>query len=109
MQTPLVIFPPKTPSKELYLIGFRLDPAAEGPQFYTLIGSEGENESPITLGDRILFFRQPSDASQALGASDNGFSDVRPVPGELELLCDISEALYVANQEARTPMVCCSS
>ena len=31
--------------------------------------------------------------------SDNGFSDLRPVPTELELLCDLGHALYVANQE----------
>ena len=99
MDSPLVTFPPKALSKELYLIGFRMDPDAEGPQFYTLIGSEGENERPITKGDRVLFFRKPGDALKALTASDNGFSDVRPVPTELELLCDISEALYVANQE----------
>ena len=31
--------------------------------------------------------------------SDNGFGDVRPVPTELELVCDIGGALYVANAE----------
>jgi hypothetical protein len=100
MNSQVVTFPPKALSKELFLIGFRVDPAAEGPQFYTLIGSEGENERPITKGDRILFFRRPGDALKALSASDNGFSEVRPVPTELELLCDVSEALYVANQAA---------
>jgi hypothetical protein len=98
MESELVAFPPKTLSRELYLIGFRVDPAAEGPQFYTLIGSEGDSERPIAKGDRILFFRRPADALKALKASDNGFGDLRPVPTELELLCDISEALYVANQ-----------
>jgi hypothetical protein len=100
MNSSLVTFPPTALSKELYLIGFRMDPDAEGPQFYTLIGSEGENERPITKGDRILFFRRPGDALKALSASDNGFSEVRPVPTDLELLCDISEALYVTNQAA---------
>jgi hypothetical protein len=99
MDSPLVAFPPKVFNKELYLIGFRVDPGADGPQFYTLIGSEGESERPITRDDRVLFFRQPADALKALAASDNGFRDVRPVPVELELLCDVSEALYVANQE----------
>jgi hypothetical protein len=76
-----------------------MDPAMEGAQFYTLIGSEGEGERPITCGDRVLFFRSPAGAARALAASDNGFSDVRPVPAELELLCDVGGALYVANQE----------
>jgi hypothetical protein len=100
MDSQMVAFPPKTLSRELYLIGFRLDPSAEGPQFYTLIGSEGDSERPIAKDDRILFFRHPSDALKALNASDNGFGDLRPVPTELELLCDIGEALYVANQES---------
>jgi hypothetical protein len=99
MDSELVSFPPKSLNRELFLIGFRMDPGTEGPQFYTLIGSEGDSERPITKGDRILFFRQPGDAPLALAASDNGFGDVRPVPTELELLCDIGEALYVANQE----------
>lgn len=99
MNSSLVTFPPKTPSRELYLIGFRVDPEAEGPQFYTLICSEGDSERPITRDGRVLFFHKPSEASSALAKSDNGFSDVRPVPAELELLCDIGEALYVANQK----------
>jgi len=99
MDSQMVAFPPKILNRELYLIGFRIDPAAEEPQFYTLIGSEGESERPITRGDRILFFRRPEDALKALTASDNGFGDLRPAPTELELLCEIGAALYVANQE----------
>ncbi|HVJ06436.1 MAG TPA: hypothetical protein VM578_12250 [Candidatus Saccharimonadales bacterium] len=99
MNKQFVTFPPKAVSRELYLIGFRLDPTAEGPQFYTLIGVDDGSECPITRGDRILFFRTPDDALKALVASDNGFRDVRPLPTELELLCDIGEALYVANAE----------
>jgi hypothetical protein len=99
MNSPLVELPPKNPDRELYLIGFRFDPAAESPQFYTLIGSEGEEERPITRGDRILFFRKPRDAARALAACENGFRHVRPVPAELELLCDVGGAMHVANQE----------
>lgn len=99
MDSPLVAFPPKILNQELYLIGFRVDPSADNPQFYTLMGSEGETERPICRDNRVLFFRRPGDALKALAASDNGFRDVRPVPTELELLCDVGEALYVANQE----------
>src|ERR1017187_7895322 len=99
MDNQLVAFPPKKLERELYLIGFRMDPGAEGPQFYTLIGSEGDGERPITRGGRVLFFRRLEAAGKALAASDNGFSDVCPAPGELELLCDVGEALHVANQE----------
>jgi len=99
MDSQFVSFPPKPIERELYLIGFRMDPTVEGPQFYTLIGSAGQSEVPISKGDRILFFRKPADAARALAASDNGFASVRPVPKELELLCDISQALYVVDQE----------
>jgi hypothetical protein len=99
MDNQLVAFPPKKIERELYLIGFRIDPGAEGAQFYTLIGSEGDGERPITRGGRLLFFRTPAMAGKALAASDNGFGDAGPAPEELELLCDIGEALHVANQE----------
>ena len=98
MNRQLVNLPATEPARELYLIGFRLDPAAEAPQFYTLMGSEGEDERPIAREGRVLFFRKPSQAARALAASDNGFRQVRPVPRELELLCDIAGALHVANQ-----------
>ncbi len=100
MDSQFVAFPPKVLVRELYLIGFRVDPTADGPQFCTLIGSEGDGERPITKGDRLLFFRKPTDAAKALEESDNGFEDVRPVPTELELLCEISEVLYLVNSEA---------
>jgi hypothetical protein len=99
MDEQLVAFPPKKLERELYLIGFRMDPGAEGAEFYTLIGSEGDGERPITRGGRLLFFRTPGAAGRALAASDNGFGDAGPAPEELELLCDIGAALHVANQE----------
>ena len=99
MNRELVSFPPKTAPRELYLIGFHLDPAAEGSQFYTLIGYGDSGEQPITQDGRVLLFRNPADGLKALIASDNGFSDLRTVPEELELMCDISGALYVANAE----------
>jgi len=36
---------------------------------FTLIGSEGESERPITAGGRILFFHTPQAAAQALAAT----------------------------------------
>jgi hypothetical protein len=99
MSSDLVQFPPAPPTRQIYLIGFRLDPGAEQPQFYTLMGDEGESERPITREGRILFFRHPKDARKALKESDNGFADLARVPHEMEMLCDVSSALYVANAE----------
>jgi hypothetical protein len=100
MESQTIPFPPKKLRPALYLIGFRMDAASEGPQFYTLIGSEGESERPITRQGRILFFRAPRLAAKALAASDNGFQSLREVPHELEMLCEVGEALHVANQQA---------
>jgi hypothetical protein len=99
MHSQIVKLPPTEPARELYLIGFRLDPSAEGPQFFTLMGSDGEDERPIACGGRVLFFRRPSQAARALASCDNGFREVRPVPRELELLCEVGGALHVANQQ----------
>lgn len=98
MDSQLVTLEPQG-SGELYLVGFRLDPAAIGPQFYTLVGSRAQSERPITSEGRILLFRSPELAARALEVSDNGFAALRPIPNEIELLCDIGEALHVANQE----------
>lgn len=99
MNSQFIEFPSKPVSRELYLIGFRMDPTADGPQFFMLIGAGDGSERPVTRGDRVLFFRRAEDAQKALALSDNGFCDVRPVPTELELVCDVSEALYIANAE----------
>ena len=98
MDRPLVHLSATEPDRELYLIGFRLDPAAQDPQFYTLMGSEGDDERPIAREGRVLFFRKPASGARALAASDNGFRLVRPVPRDLELVCDVAGALHVANQ-----------
>jgi len=99
MASQTVQFPSKKLRRELYLIGFRMDPASNKPQFYTLIGSEGESERPITRLGRILFFRSQKSAAKALAASDNGFRGMRNTPDALEMLCEVGEALHVANQK----------
>ena len=90
-----VPFPPPPPTEALYLVGFRL----EGPQFYTLFVLESENDRPLVSEGRVVFFTQPEQASTALKLSTNDMSRLGPAPKELEIFCDIAEALHTANAQ----------
>jgi hypothetical protein len=92
-----VPFPPPPPTEALYLVGFRIDPDAEGPQFYTLFVLESENDRPLVANGRVVFFSEPAHADAALALSDNDMSRLGPATRELEILCDIAESLHIAN------------
>ncbi len=94
-----VPFPPPEPTEALYLVGFRLDPAAEGPQFYTLMVLESENDRPLALERGVLFFSDPKRGADALKLAENDFTRFGKAPTELEILCDVAQALYIANAE----------
>jgi hypothetical protein len=94
-----VPFPPPAPTDALYLVGFRLDPAVEGPQLYTLFVLESENDRPLARENRVLFFADPRRAPDALKLADNDFARFPVIPDELEILCDVAQALYIANAE----------
>jgi hypothetical protein len=94
-----VPFPPPEPTEALYLVGFRLDPGAEGPQLYTLFVLESENDRPLARENRVLFFADPRRAAEALKLADNDFTRFTKLPEELEILCDVAQALYIANAE----------
>ena len=94
-----VPFPPPEPLEALYLVGFRLDPDYDGAQFYTLVALEGENERPLVSNGRLIFFAKPGDAKRALKLGDDAMKRLGPPREEVEMLCDLAHALYVANSE----------
>ncbi len=103
MSSDFVPFPPPPPVEALYLVGFRIDPEAEGPQFYTLFVLESENDRPLVANGRVVFFAEPGRAAEALQLAENDMSRLAPAPKELEILCDVAEALHIANaQDADT-------
>jgi hypothetical protein len=86
--------------EDLYLVGFRIDPAAEGPQFYTLFAFGGDNERPITtMGDRVVFFMRPELAAKALEIGDLTMQALGEIPEDLDMLCDVAETMYLVNSE----------
>lgn len=91
-------------SEELYLVGFRIDPGAEEPQFYTLFALGGDNERPITtVGDRIVFFTRPELAKGALEIGDPSMQALGEPPEDLDMICDVAETLYLVNAEEADP------
>jgi len=84
--------------EELVLVGLRLDPRQEGPQFYTLLAVGGDNERPITAGGFVVFFARPELAAKAL-AMDAGLSKLGPAPQEMETFCDIAQTLHLVNSQ----------
>ena len=98
-----VPFPPPPPTEALYLVGFRLDPDADGPQFYTLFVLESENDRPLISKGRVVLFGVADRAAEALALSDNNMSRLGPAPNELEIYCDIAQALHIANAQDEDP------
>ena len=97
------IFNPKS-TEDLALVGFRIDPEAEGPQFYTLFALGGDNERPITtVGERVVFFPTPDLASNALEIGDPSMQELGEPPLELEMLCDVAQTMYLVNNEDEDP------
>ena len=99
MSSDFVPFPPAEPTEGLYLVGFRFDPAGDGPQIYTLFVLESENDRPLARDHRVIFFADPKRAAQAAKLADNDFARFPIIPDELEILCDVAQALYIANAE----------
>ncbi len=99
---PILPSKPHQPHEELVLVGFRVDPQHDGPEFYTLLAVGGDNERPLTNEGRIVFFAHPQLAEKAL-AMDHSMKSLGPAPQQVETFCDIAEALYRVNSQPADP------
>jgi hypothetical protein len=84
--------------EELALVALRLTPYNKGPQLYTLLAVGGDNERCLTADGAVLFFRNPEDAEATLKL-DASMARLGPIPGEVESMCDVAEALYLVNSQ----------
>jgi len=82
------------------LIGFRLSPESESPEWYTLF-TYGVKDIPVMDNDQVLFFRSPDLVDKAFAFFDSSVKSLSPPPSELELVCDVAEMLYIINNETR--------
>jgi len=88
--------------EELALIGLRLTPYYEGPQFYTVLAVGGENERPLTAENSIVFFRRPEQVDIALHLDDS-LSQLQPAPRQVDSICDVAQSLYLVNSQDADP------
>lgn len=99
---PILPSKPHQPHEELILVGFRLDPHHDGPEFYTLLAVGGDNERPLLAEGRIVFFARPEQAEKAL-ALDASLRPLGPPPQQVETFCDVAEALFRVNSQPADP------
>jgi hypothetical protein len=103
-----VLFPAPRQPHELWLIGLRLDPSAEGPQLFTLIEQGEDGGRTITANGRILLFSSPALVARALqlaeDASAASLPDASaasvPMPKQMDVLCDVAESLFLVNSQS---------
>lgn len=88
--------------EELVLVGLRIDPQHDGPQFYTLLAVGGDVERPPVADGRLLFFARPELASKVL-AMDTELAKLGPAPPEMDTFCDVAEALHLVNSQDVDP------
>ena len=84
------------------LVGLRVDPQHDGPQFYTLLAVGGDDERPATADGHVLFFPHPELASKAL-TLDATLAKLGPAPQEVETFCDIAETMHLVNSQDADP------
>jgi hypothetical protein len=93
---------PASSEEEPVLVGFRVDPKHEGPQFYSVFAIGGENERPLMLDGRILFFSRAALAPKALLLDGTTAHMKLPLDG-IEMVCDVAETLHLVNAADSDP------
>lgn len=83
-------------NEEPVLVGFRIDPSHEGPQLYSVFAIGGDNERPLMVNGRILFFSRPDLAPKAL-LLDGTTAHLKLALDAVEMSCDIAQTLYLVN------------
>lgn len=84
--------------KGISLVGFRLSPDSENPDWYTLF-TYGEKDIPIMDNDYLVFFKSVDLIDGAYNIFDNSIKSIFPPPSEIDLVCDVAEMLYVINHQ----------
>jgi len=74
------------------MLGFRIQPDSEAPQFYCLISAE--SELPVTIANDVALFLHPEDAAAALRAAGVDPDSYDPLPSEPAVICDVAGALF---------------
>jgi hypothetical protein len=102
-ELPIIDQQPSPPAEEEpILVGFRVDPGHEGPQFYSVFAIGGDNERPLIARERLLFFTRPELAPKALLLDESMAHLELPLEG-VEMLCDVAQTLHLVNAADEDP------
>jgi hypothetical protein len=89
--------------EKLALIGFRLDPDSERPEFYTVLIHGGEKDRPLQINERIVFFNDYQSFTKVQTFRDSNvpthLRKNKYSPQRADLVCDIAEVLYLIESE----------
>jgi hypothetical protein len=80
------------------LLGFRVDPATQGADFYTLMVF-AEKTHAITLEGQIVFFASPVLAPAAYQLFSDDIKRIAPVPTEAVMIFDLPGTLHLVRHE----------
>lgn len=80
------------------LIGFRINPDSEAPEFFTLLVG-GEKDTALMVDDNLAFFIEFEQKQQAFELLDKQIRQDFPVPNEVDLVADLATTLYLIENE----------
>jgi hypothetical protein len=89
-----------TEGEGLSLIGFRISPAAEGPELFTLIIYNGK-DSPVLVDRQIAFVTTPAHVTSVYQLCNSRLRALGPPPAEADMICDIPETLELIRNKDR--------
>jgi hypothetical protein len=81
------------------LIGFRINPDSEEPEFYTLLDRSGDKDRALTVDSDLIFFAKLEQKQQAFNLFREEIKKGCAVPDEIDLVADLAGALYLIENE----------
>jgi hypothetical protein len=89
--------------ERVYLVGFRVQADNPGPELYSLVlyyeAARGDKNRPLTVNGRIVFFRDPRDATKVLLMGDPAFRKYREVPPVVDYVYDVRDVVDLVRTE----------
>jgi hypothetical protein len=84
----------------LSLVGFRISPAREGPQLFSIIVYNGK-DSPIIIDGQIAFIDKPEHTTVLYELCSSRLKALGPPPTEVDLICDVPRAIEIIRRKKR--------
>lgn len=89
-----------TEGEGLALVGFRISPASEDAELFTIIVYDGK-DSPIVIDGRIAFVTKPERVTRLYRLCHKSVRALGPPPTVIDLICDFPETLDLIRRKKR--------